>query len=555
MKTLSQEEIENIETENFIESEIKKDMLNEHLDHIITRFPPEPNGYMHIGHLKGVTINFSMAEKFGGYTNLRFDDTNPDKEDEEYVKGLQEDIKWMGFQWKNLVFASDFYQNFYDYAVLLIKKGLAYVDDQSPEEISKTRGNFNEPGVDSPFRNRSVEENLELFSDMRKGLYKDGEKCLRAKIDMKSPNMNMRDPVIYRISHKTHYRQKDKWCIYPMYDFAHPLEDALENITHSLCSNEFEDHRPLYNWVIQNCEIKNNPNPRQIEFVRTNITGAITGKRYLRKLIEMGKAKGWDDPRFPTVRGLRNRGYTPSSLKEFIKRIGIAGSEVSDALLEYCIRDELNKTATRAMVVFDPLKVVITNYEGEEDCFIENNQNDENAGSHIAKFSKEIYIEKEDFMEDAPNKFFRLKPQGYVRLKGAYIIKCDEVVKNKNGEIDHLNCSYVKNSKSGNDTSDIKVKATIHWVSAEDSFDVKINRFETLFKKDVKFEKDNLEEVFNENSLKTITAKAENFIKSAKLYSHFQFVRKSYCYLIKADENGFEFNETVTLKDNFKVGK
>ncbi len=553
MKTLSKTEIENIETENFIESEIKKDMINYNLDHIVTRFPPEPNGFMHIGHLKAVTINFLMPEKFGGYTNLRFDDTNPSKEDIVYVDGWQEDIKWMGFEWKNLVFASDFYDKMYDVAVGLIKKGLAYVDDLSAEEINSYRGTFTEPGKNSPYRDRSVNENLELFENMKLGKYADGEKCLRAKIDMSSPNINMRDPVIYRIVHKEHYRQGDKWCIYPLYDFAHPLEDIMENVTHSLCSNDFEDHRPLYDWVVDNSGLVNSVKPRQIEFVRTNITGTITGKRYLRKLVEMGKVSGWDDPRFPTVRGMRARGYTPQSLKNFISKIGIAGANVDKSLLESCVRDDYNKISTRVMAVLDPLKVIITNYSGEEVLEVENNPNDSNAGTHKVSFSNEIYIEKEDFMEDAPSKFFRLKPEGVVRLKGAYIIKCDKVVKDVDGNIDHLECSYFENSRSGHDESGVKVKGTIHWVNAKDCIDVQINTFGTLLKEGAVFDGENLEEVFNEKSLKVISAKAEKYLLSCNQFDRFQFVRKGYFYLIQTN-GGLVFNEVVSLKDNFKVG-
>ncbi len=553
MKTLTATEIENIETDNFIESEIKKDMLKYNLDHIVTRFPPEPNGYMHLGHLKAVTINFLMPEKFGGYTNLRFDDTNPTKEEMRYAEGWQEDIKWMGFEWKNLVFASDFYEKMYDCAVNLIKKGLAYVDDLSPEQINEYRGTFKQPGKNSPYRERSVEENLELFSKMRAGEFEDGKCCLRAKIDMASPNINMRDPVIYRILHQSHYRQQDKWCIYPLYDFAHPLEDAFEGITHSLCSNDFEDHRPLYNWVIDNVDLDYKVKPRQIEFVRTNITGTITGKRYLRKMIELGLATGWDDPRFPTIRGLRARGYTPESLKNFILQIGIAGNNVDRAMLENCVRDDYNKIATRAMVVLDPLKVEITNYSGEEEVEVLNNPNDESAGTHKAIFSNEIYIEREDFMEDAPNKFFRLKPDGVVRLKDAYIIKCDEVIKDETGKVIKLKCSYFENSKSGNDQSGIKVKGTIHWVSAKHAVDVVINEFGTLIDESKTFTGDNIEEVFNKNSWNIKEAKAEAFVANAE-EKRFQFLRKGYYYLIKKENGKLVFNETVSLKDKFKIG-
>ena len=385
---------------------------------------------------------------------------------------------------------------------------------------------------------------------MREDKYADGEKCLRAKIDMSSPNMNMRDPVIYRIDHTAHYRQGTKWCIYPLYDFAHPLEDAFENITHSLCSDDFEDHRPLYEWVVNNCDLPNKVKPRQIEFVRTNITNTITGKRYLRKLVEMGKATGWDDPRFPTVRGLRKRGYTPSSLRDFISRIGVAGAVVDSSLLEYCIRTELNNTATRVMAVLDPIKVVITNYEGSEQVEIENNPNDENAGTHTTTFGNELYIEREDFMEDAPNKYFRLKPDGVVRLKGAYIIKCDRVVKDKDGNIDHLECTYYPESRSGNDTSGIKVKGTIHWVNAKTALDVTVNQFGTLFRPDVKFEKDNLEEAFNPDSWQVLNAKAEEYLGTCPQGSRFQFIRKGYYYLVNKDGK-LEFNQTVSLKDSF----
>ena len=553
MKTLTSKEIENIETDNFIESEIKKDMLKYNLDHIVTRFPPEPNGYMHLGHLKAVTINFLMPEKFGGYTNLRFDDTNPTKEEMKYAEGWQEDIKWMGFEWKNLVFASDFYEKMYDCAVNLIKKGLAYVDDLSPEQINEYRGTFKQAGKNSPYRERSVEENLELFEKMRAGEFEDGQCCLRAKIDMASPNINMRDPVIYRILHKSHYRQQDKWCIYPLYDFAHPLEDAFENITHSLCSNDFEDHRPLYNWVIDNVDLNCKIKPRQIEFVRTNITGTITGKRYLRKMIELGLATGWDDPRFPTIRGLRARGYTPESLKNFILQIGIAGSNVDRAMLENCVRDDYNKIASRAMVVLDPLKVEITNYTGEEEVEVVNNPNDDSAGTHKAIFSNEIYIEREDFMEDAPNKFFRLKPDGVVRLKDAYIIKCDEVIKDETGKVVKLKCSYFENSKSGNDQSGIKVKGTIHWVSAKHAVDVVINEFGTLVDESKTFTGDNIEEVFNKNSWNIKEAKAEAFVENTE-EKRFQFLRKGYYYLTKKENGKLVFNETVSLKDKFKTG-
>jgi len=552
IKTIS--DIQNIETDNFIEAEIKKDMLEKNLKYVVTRFPPEPNGFLHIGHTKALMTNFGIAEKFGGYTNLRFDDTNPAKEDIKYAEGIMQDIKWLGLKWENLRYASDYYEKMYECAIILIKKGLAYVDNLSAEQVNEYRGTFTSVGKNSPYRERTVDENLQLFADMRAGKFADGECCLRAKIDMASPNMNMRDPTIYRIIHTEHYRQGTKWCIYPMYDFAHPIEDAIEGVTHSLCSNEYEDHRPLYNWVIENCDFHNNPNPRQIEFCRTNVVGYVMSKRYLKKLVDTGKCTGWDDPRFPTIRGMRARGYMPESLHNFVSRIGIAGSIVDKNLLEYCVREDLNKTATRVMAVLDPIKLVITNYEGEEEIDIENNQNDENAGTHKAKFGKELYIEAEDFMEDAPNKYFRLKPDGEVRLKGAYIIKCNKIIKDKNGKIEHLECTYYPESKSGNDNSGIKVKGTIHWVNINDCIDVTINQYGSLVKEGESFDGDNLDEVFNENSWKVITAKAEKYLSSCEVETRFQFVRKGYYYLINKEGNKLTFNETVSLKDNFKVG-
>jgi len=553
MKTLTRSELEKLTTDNFIEAEIKKDMLEKNLKYVVTRFPPEPNGFLHIGHTKALITNFGIAEKFGGYTNLRFDDTNPAKEDIKYAEGIIEDIKWLGLKWKNLYYASDYYEKMYDYAIKLIKKGLAYVDDLSPEELNEYRGTFNTIGKNSPYRDRTVEENLQLFADMRAGKFKDGECCLRAKIDMASANMNMRDPALYRILHTDHYRQGNKWCIYPMYDFAQSIEDAIEGITHSLCSNEYEDHRPLYNWVIENCDFHNTPNPRQIEFCRTNVVGYVMSKRYLKKLVDTGKCTGWDDPRFPTLRGMRARGYTPSSLHNFVSRIGIAGSIVDRSLLEYCVREELNKIAVRAMAVFEPIKVVITNYKGEEELDIENNPNDENAGTHKVKFGSEIYIEADDFMEDAPSKYFRLKPEGEVRLKGAYIIKCNKVVKDKNGKIEHLECTYYPESKSGSDNSGIKVKGTIHWVNAKDCLDIAVNKYGSLVKEGLSFDGNNLDEVFNENSWEKTTAKAEKYLLSCPLESRFQFIRKGYYYLIKKEGDKLTFNETVSLKDNFKI--
>ena len=460
--------MENITASNFIEEEIIKDIEADRFGRPIqTRFPPEPNGYLHIGHAKAICIDFLAAKKFNGKCNLRFDDTNPTKEDTEYVDSIQEDIHWLGFQWDALRYASSYFDTYYECALKLIRDGKAYVCDLTPEQMREYRGTLTEPGKESPYRNRSVEGNLDLFERMKNGEFEDGARVLRAKIDMASPNMNMRDPAIYRINHSVHHQTGTKWCIYPMYDFAHPIEDAVENVTHSLCSLEFEDHRPLYEWVLENCGFERPP--RQIEFARLNITRVPMSKRYLRRLVEEGLVDGWDDPRMPTLAGLRRRGFTPESIIDFCQRAGVAkaNSIVDGALLEHCLREDAKLRAPRLMAVLNPLKVELINYpeEGEE-LEIENNPENPEMGSRKVKFSKELYIEQEDFMEEPPKKFFRLAPGREVRLKGAYIIKCEEVVKDEDGQIVKLLCSVDMESKSGMPGADRKVKGTLHWVDA-----------------------------------------------------------------------------------------
>ncbi len=470
------------EVKNFIEDFIDEDIAAGKADEIITRFPPEPNGYLHIGHAKALCINFGVKEKYHGKCNLRFDDTNPAKEDVEYMESIKRDIKWLGFSWDGLYNASDYFPKMYECAVKLIKDGKAYVCDLSAEEISATRGSFNEPGKESPYRNRSVQENLDLFERMKNGEFADGEKVLRAKIDMASPNINMRDPVIYRICHATHPHTGDKWCIYPMYDFAHPIEDAIEGITHSLCSLEFENHRPLYDWVTLNCGFERRP--RQIEFARLNLTHAVMSKRFIKKLVDEGTVWGWDDPRLLTISGIRERGYTPEAIRDFCARVGVAKADsiVDIAMLEHCVREDLNLKAQRAMVVTKPLKLVIDNYpEGKRETMqIENNPQAEGAGTHDVPFSRELYIESDDFMIDPPPKYFRLKPDGIVRLKGAYVIKCTGYDLDKDGNVSKVHAEYLEGTRSGEEGANIKVKGTIHWVDANDCVDVTLNMFDYL---------------------------------------------------------------------------
>ena len=552
-----------IEPTNFIEEEINKDLESGKAKEVITRFPPEPSGYWHIGHCKAIMIDFETAKKYGGYTYLRMDDTNPSKEDGDFADSYLADLKWLGYTPKKLIYASEaYFDGIYEIAENLIKSGDAYIDEQSAEELSKSRGTLTTPGKESPYRNRPIEESLKIFRDMKAGKYPEGKVVLRAKIDMAHPNMNMRDPVIYRVQHMSHYRTGNKWCIYPMYDFAHPLEDALEGVTFSLCDMSFEDHRPLYNWVLEK-GWKKKYAPRQIEFAKLNLENVLLGKRYLRRLVDSKLVLGWDDPRFLTIVGMKRRGYTAQGIKDFLKSAGVtkADSVIPLSALYYHIRNDLNNIAIRAMVVLDPLKVVITNYDKDsEEIEIENNPNDENAGSHKALFSKEIYIEKEDFSLNPPPKYNRLVEGGIVRLKGAYIIKCNKVVLKDNGEIDHLECEYLPDTKSGQDNSGIKCKGTIHFVSAKNCFKVTIRDFKNLIKEQyvdpMKALEDgvSLEELLTPNSMTESVAYAENFLKTAKVEDKFQFMRKGYYCLDKdSTKDNLIFNSTISLKDSFKV--
>lgn len=544
------------ESRNFIEEIIDSDLASGKVTTVATRFPPEPNGYLHIGHAKSLCINFGIAQKYNGTCNLRFDDTNPCKEDQEYVNSIKADIEWLGFKWDNLYFASDYFDVMFDCAVKLINKGLAYVSDETADEIRERRGTLTEPGIESPYRNRSVEENLKLFYEMRDGKYADGAKVLRAKIDMSSPNVNMRDPIIYRVLHATHHNTGDKWCIYPMYDFAHPIEDAHEGITHSICTLEFEDHRPLYDWVVKNCDFPE-PLPQQIEFARLNITNTIMSKRYLKKLVDEGKVLGWDDPRMPTLSGLRRRGIPAEALKDFCERIGVskANSEVEEGYLYSCVRDNLNQNTDRVLAVFDPLKVVLTNYDGSEELAVENNPNAENVTCRNVPFSRELYIDRSDFALVPPPKYYRLKPDGYVRLKGAYIIHCDEAVTDSEGNVTELHCSVVPNSKSGNDESGIKVKGVIQWVDAATCVDVTVRKLQSLLTDPVNGITD-FNQRFNEDSMKLVSAKVEPSLKTAKVGDKFQFMRVGYYVLDRDSKDGqLVFNEIVGLKDGFKAGK
>lgn len=542
---------------NFIEAEIDKDIANNVYaeGRVMTRFPPEPNGYLHIGHVKSICLNFGIGVKYHGETNVRFDDTNPTKEKDEYVNSILNDVKWLGFKWKEPVhYASDYFPQLYEYACKLIRMGLAYVDDQSSEEIHNTRGDLEHPGKESPWRNRSVEENLKLFEGMKEGKYKDGEKCLRAKIDMASPNLVMRDPVIYRILHASHHRTGDKWCIYPLYDFAHPLSDAIEGITHSICTLEFEERRPLYNWCLQAFEGKEKP--RQIEFARLNVTTMITSKRKLRKMVELGLVSGWDDPRMPTVSGIRRRGYTPESLRRFCDLIGVAKSDnlVDIALLEYCIREDLKAKAPRIMTVVDPVKVVLTNYPEDkiEYVTLENNPEVETMGSREVPFGKNLYIEREDFMEHPVLKFFRMTPGKEVRLKGAYIVKCEDVVKDENGEIKEIHCTVDFDSRSGTPGADRKVKGTLHWVCADTAVDVETRLYDYLISPDDKEDGRDFIEKINTHSLTVMHSKAEPAIKEYHAGDRFQFLRKGY-FIIDQDstEGHLVCNRIVGLRDTW----
>ncbi|MEQ2464556.1 glutamine--tRNA ligase/YqeY domain fusion protein [Niallia hominis] len=544
---------------NFIKNIMKEDVETGKHDTVITRFPPEPNGYLHIGHAKSIFINFGLADEFGGKTNLRFDDTNPLKEDMEYVNSIKEDVEWLGYEWENLLFASDYFEEMYERAVLLIKKGLAYVDDLSADEIREYRGTLTEPGKESPYRTRSMEENLQLFEAMRNGEFGNGEKVLRAKIDMASPNINLRDPVIYRIAHATHHNTGDKWCIYPMYAFAHPLEDAIEGVTHSLCTTEFEDQRPLYDWVVRECEMESTP--QQIEFGRLNITNTVMSKRKLKLLVDEKYVDGWDDPRMPTISGLRRKGVTPEAIRNFCMELGISkgSGAVDSAMLDHFVREDLKLKAPRTMGVLNPLKVVITNYpEGQVEMLdAENNPENPEMGVRQIPFSREIYIEQEDFMENPPKKYFRLFPGNEVRLKHAYFIKCEEVIKDEEGNVMELHCTYDKETKSGTGFTGRKVKGTLHWVEATQAIPAEFRLFEPL----ISDEEEEIEEgktfldYVNPNSLEVIQGFIEPNMKDVKPQDKFQFFRHGYFNVDPKYTTSEKpvFNRIVSLKSSFKL--
>ncbi|MBD5636709.1 MAG: glutamine--tRNA ligase/YqeY domain fusion protein [Clostridia bacterium] len=537
------------EAKNFIEQIVESDLAEQKIKAVKTRFPPEPNGYLHIGHAKSMFVNFGTALKYNGSCNLFFDDTNPAKEKTEFVEAIKNDIHWLGYSWDKEVYASDFFEIIYNYAERLIQEGKAFVCDLSAEEIKATRGTLTEAGTESPYRTRSVEENLKLFREMRAGKYADGEKCLRAKIDMSSPNLNMRDPVIYRILRATHHRTGDKWCIYPMYDYAHPICDALQGVTHSLCTLEFEDHRPLYDWVGINLGFA--PKPRQIEFARLNVTNLVMSKRYLKKLVEDGSVHGWDDPRMPTLAGLRNRGIPAAAVRDFCERAGVAkaNSECEISYFEAVVREYLNAHAPRAMAVVDPLKLTITNYEGSEEVDFEINQLDENAGTRKVKFGKTLYIEKGDFSLDPPPKYFRLKIGGFVRLKNAYIVRADEAVKDEHGNVIEVKCTYFPESKSGNDTSGIKAKGVLHWVNAETAVDAELRQYDHLLK-DAEYAGQDFSERMNVDSEHIFAAKAEPYLAAASEGEAFQLMRTGY-YKKCTEKGKLILSEIVSLKDNF----
>lgn len=537
------------ENGNFIEQIVESDLAESKIGAVKTRFPPEPNGYLHVGHAKSMFVNFGTAQKFGGTCNLFFDDTNPSKEKTEFVEAIKQDIRWLGYAWEKEVYASDFFEVIYDYAERLILAGKAFVCDLSAEEIKNTRGTLTEPGQESPYRTRPVEENIKLFREMRAGKYADGEKCLRAKIDMSSPNMNMRDPVIYRILRAEHHRTGDKWCIYPMYDYAHPICDYLQGVTHSLCTLEFEDHRPLYDWV--GLTLGFAPKPRQIEFARLNLTNLVMSKRYLKKLVEEGTVHGWDDPRMPTLAGLRNRGIPAAAVRDFCARIGVvkANSECEISYFEAVVREYLNAHAPRAMAVLEPLKLTITNYEGSEETDFEINQLEENAGTRKIAFSDTLYIEKSDFSLDPPPKYHRLKIGGYARLKNAYIVRCDEAVTDGNGEVTEIKCTYFPESKSGADTSGIKAKGVLHWVDAKTCADAVVKQYDHLLR-DADYAGQDFSERINTESEHVFFAKAEPYLVSAEEGTAFQLMRTGY-YKTCRENDKLCLSEIVSLKDNF----
>lgn len=542
---------------NFIQNAIEEDLRNgKYTEGVHTRFPPEPNGYLHIGHAKSICLNFGLAELFGGKCNIRFDDTNPVKEDVEYVDSIQADVKWLGFTWDDRKFyASDYFEKLYDYAVQLIKAGKAYICDLTGEEIRQYRGTLTEPGKESPYRNRSIEENLALFEKMKNGEFENGSHVLRAKIDMASPNIAMRDPVLYRIAHAEHHRTGNKWCIYPMYDFAHPLSDAIEGITHSVCTLEFEDHRPLYNWLLDSLGFDVNTRPRQIEFARLNLTNTVMSKRKLRLLVEKGYVSGWDDPRMPTISGLRRRGYTAKAIRSFCEDIGVAKSNslVDAGMLEHAVREDLNAKADRVMAVLYPVKVVITNYPEGKIEYLKADNNPNNDTNRFVPFGREIFIESEDFMEEPPKKFFRLKPGGEVRLKYSYIIRCEEVVKNDDGSIKEIRCTYDPDSKEGGATAGRKVKGTLHWVEVSTALDAEVRLYDYLLRTDEKGDTpDDFLSTVNPDSLKVIQSKVEPSVKYAAAGTKYQFLRQG--YFCVDDDTTFEklvFNRVVGLRDSW----
>lgn len=544
---------------NFIEQIIDKDIAEGHVKTVKTRFPPEPNGYLHIGHAKSILLNYGLAQQYGGQFNMRFDDTNPTKEKVEFVESIKEDIKWLGADWEDrLYFASDYFGQMYEAAVKLIKKGKAYVCDLSPEEIREYRGSLTEPGRESPYRNRSVEENLELFTAMRDGKYKDGEKVLRAKIDMTSPNINMRDPIIYRVAHMTHHNTGDTWCIYPMYDFAHPIEDAIEGITHSICTLEFEDHRPLYDWVVRELEYENPP--KQIEFAKLYLTNVVTGKRYIKKLVEEGIVDGWDDPRLVSIAALRRRGFTPESIKMFVELCGVSksNSSVDYAMLEYCIREDLKLKKPRLMAVLDPIKLIIDNYpEGKVEYLdADNNLENEALGKRQIPFCRELYIEREDFMEEPPKKYFRLFPGNEVRLMHAYFVKCESFVKDENGKVIEVHCTYDPETKAGSGFSGRKVKGTIHWTPAPFAVKAEVRLYENIVDEELGVYNEDGSLNLNPNSLTVLKeCYVEPALKEAQPYDSYQFVRQGFfCADAKDSKPGqLVFNRIVSLKSSYKL--
>lgn len=551
--------MEETSSRNFIEQIIDKDLEEGHYKTVHTRFPPEPNGYLHIGHAKSILLNYGLAKEYGGKFNMRFDDTNPTKEKNEFVEAIKEDIKWLGADWEErLFFASDYFDEMYECAVKLIKKGKAYVSDLSAEEIKEYRGTLTEPGKEDPYATRSVEENLSLFQDMKDGKFADGEKVLRAKIDMASPNINMRDPIIYRVAHMTHHRTGDKWCIYPMYDFAHPIEDAIEGITHSICTLEFEDHRPLYDWVVREVGFENPP--KQIEFAKLYLKNVVTGKRYIKKLVEDGIVDGWDDPRLVSIAALRRRGFTPESIKQFVELCGVskANSVTDYAMLEYCIREDLKLKRSRVMAVLDPVKVIIDNYpEGQvEELTVVNNMENEELGTHTVPFCRELYIDREDFMEDPPKKYFRMFPGNEVRLMQAYFVKCESFVKDENGKVVEIHCTYDPASKGGKSPDGRKVKGTIHWVPAPYAKKAEIRLYENIVDEERGVYNEDGSLNLNPNSLTILKdCYVEPALADAKAYDSFQFVRQGYFCVDAKDskEDALVFNRIVSLKSSYKL--